>query len=52
MTKLLRVSVFPFPNHFLSVLKGKELIRSHETFTVKPFPFSEGRKKSLKSHYG
>ena len=52
MTKLLRVSEFPFPNNFLSVLRGKEFIRSHGTFTVKPFPFFEGRNRSLKKHYG
>lgn len=45
MTKLHSISEFPFPNNFLSVLRGKEeLISSHGTFTVRPFPFPGDRK--------
>lgn len=51
-TKLLRVSEFPLPSNFILVLRKKEPIRSHGTFTVKPFPFSEDRKRPLKKHYG
>lgn len=52
MTTLPRVSEFPFLNNFLSVLRGKELISSHGTYTVRPFPFPGDRKRPLKSHYG
>lgn len=30
----------------------KECISTHGTFTVSPFPFPEGRRRPLKSHYG
>lgn len=52
MTTLPRVSEFPFLNNFLSVLRGKELISSHGTYTVRPFPFPGDGKRPLKSHYG